>query len=115
MYGVKDGDEWTPGVFASLWQQRNNRASKYNSWIVCDGPIDAHPGADPAAAVTAWRVRETRPSPRFGVAHPRVDKLGPTIGKLGTLYSNRRGGNRMFPGSPQPWESGHASCESLGT
>ncbi|CAK9087235.1 unnamed protein product [Durusdinium trenchii] len=41
MYGVKDGDEWTPGVFASLWQQRNNRASKYNSWIVCDGPIDA--------------------------------------------------------------------------
>ena len=29
------------GVFASIWQQRNNRASKYNSWIVCDGPIDA--------------------------------------------------------------------------
>eukprot|EP00931_Biecheleriopsis_adriatica_P081368 TRINITY_DN5469_c0_g1_i1.p1 TRINITY_DN5469_c0_g1~~TRINITY_DN5469_c0_g1_i1.p1 ORF type:complete len:4656 (-),score=1282.68 TRINITY_DN5469_c0_g1_i1:88-14055(-) len=43
MYGVKDvaSDEWTPGVFASIWQQRNNRALKYNTWIVCDGPIDA--------------------------------------------------------------------------
>eukprot|EP00439_Symbiodinium_sp_Y106_P036912 s6668_g4.t1 len=43
MYGVKDAssDEWTPGVFASIWQQRNNRALKYHTWIVCDGPIDA--------------------------------------------------------------------------
>lgn len=44
MYGVKDassGDEWTPGVFASIWQQKNNRALKYSTWIVCDGPIDA--------------------------------------------------------------------------
>ncbi|CAE7638848.1 ODA2 [Symbiodinium pilosum] len=43
MYGVKDpsSDEWTPGVFASIWQQRNNRALKYHTWIVCDGPIDA--------------------------------------------------------------------------
>ena len=86
----KAGDEWTPGVpatklsneqdcagfsmrfskqmaasprFASIWQQRNNRALKYHTWIVClvlsppsyagssgsedrpvksgDGPIDA--------------------------------------------------------------------------
>eukprot|EP00435_Cladocopium_sp_Y103_P041078 s1845_g11.t1 len=35
------GDEWTPGVFASIWQQKNNRALKYSTWIVCDGPIDA--------------------------------------------------------------------------
>ena len=42
MYGMKDAsDEWTPGVFASIWQQKNNRALKYTSWIVCDGPIDA--------------------------------------------------------------------------
>ncbi|CAE8616972.1 unnamed protein product [Polarella glacialis] len=43
MYGVKDvqSDEWTPGVFASIWQQKNNRSLKYNTWIVCDGPIDA--------------------------------------------------------------------------
>jgi len=43
MYGVKDAssDEWTPGVFASIWQQKNNRALKYSTWIVCDGPIDA--------------------------------------------------------------------------
>ncbi|CAE7456958.1 ODA2 [Symbiodinium sp. CCMP2592] len=43
MYGVKDAssDEWTPGVFATIWQQRNNRALKYHTWIVCDGPIDA--------------------------------------------------------------------------
>lgn len=42
MYGVKDAaDEWTPGVFSMIWQQRNNRALKYTTWIVCDGPIDA--------------------------------------------------------------------------
>merc|ERR1719424_2136582 len=43
MYGVKDAasDEWTPGVFASIWQQKNNRSLKYTTWIVCDGPIDA--------------------------------------------------------------------------
>jgi len=43
MYGVKDAasDEWTPGVFASIWQQKNQRSLKYNTWIVCDGPIDA--------------------------------------------------------------------------
>ena len=43
MYGVKDplSEEWTPGVFASIWQKYNNRALKYTTWIVCDGPVDA--------------------------------------------------------------------------
>eukprot|EP00928_Gymnodinium_smaydae_P021973 TRINITY_DN18608_c0_g3_i2.p1 TRINITY_DN18608_c0_g3~~TRINITY_DN18608_c0_g3_i2.p1 ORF type:complete len:2564 (-),score=332.72 TRINITY_DN18608_c0_g3_i2:161-7795(-) len=42
MYGVKDAtDEWTPGVFSAIWQQKNNRTLKYTTWIVCDGPIDA--------------------------------------------------------------------------
>ena len=43
MYGVKDpvSEEWTPGVFASIWQKYNNRALKYTTWIICDGPVDA--------------------------------------------------------------------------
>ncbi|CAE8603461.1 unnamed protein product [Polarella glacialis] len=43
MYGFKDpiSEEWTPGVFASIWQRFNNRALKYTTWIVCDGPVDA--------------------------------------------------------------------------
>jgi len=43
MYGVKDplSEEWTPGVFASIWQKYNNRSLKYTTWIVCDGPVDA--------------------------------------------------------------------------
>ncbi|CAK0855452.1 unnamed protein product [Prorocentrum cordatum] len=43
MYGFKDpiSEEWTPGVFASIWQQKNNRSLKYTSWIICDGPVDA--------------------------------------------------------------------------
>jgi dynein heavy chain len=43
MYGVKDpvSEEWTPGVFASIWQKYNNRALKWTTWIVCDGPVDA--------------------------------------------------------------------------
>jgi len=43
LYGVKSeiSDDWTPGVFSSLWQKSNNRANKYNTWIVCDGPVDA--------------------------------------------------------------------------
>jgi len=43
MYGVKDviSDEWTPGVFASIWQKFNNRALKFTTWIICDGPVDA--------------------------------------------------------------------------
>jgi dynein heavy chain len=43
MYGIKDpvSEEWTPGVFASIWQKYNNRTLKYVTWIVCDGPVDA--------------------------------------------------------------------------
>ncbi|CAD7937238.1 unnamed protein product [Amoebophrya sp. A120] len=43
MYGVKDpvSEEWTPGVFASIWARYNNRNLKYTTWIVCDGPVDA--------------------------------------------------------------------------
>eukprot|EP00928_Gymnodinium_smaydae_P031098 TRINITY_DN22944_c0_g2_i2.p1 TRINITY_DN22944_c0_g2~~TRINITY_DN22944_c0_g2_i2.p1 ORF type:complete len:3465 (-),score=972.42 TRINITY_DN22944_c0_g2_i2:18-9410(-) len=43
MYGFKDpiSEEWTPGVFACMWQRCNNRSNKHTSWLVCDGPIDA--------------------------------------------------------------------------
>jgi dynein heavy chain len=43
MYGIKDpvSEEWTPGVFASIWQRYNNRNLKYTTWIMCDGPVDA--------------------------------------------------------------------------
>ncbi|PFH32513.1 putative dynein gamma chain, flagellar outer arm [Besnoitia besnoiti] len=43
MYGVKDAltEEWTPGVFAWMWAKYNNRALKFNTWITCDGPVDA--------------------------------------------------------------------------
>ncbi|CAL1160619.1 unnamed protein product [Cladocopium goreaui] len=59
MYGVKDASsgavmngrpECWMTRFASIWQQKNNRALKYSTWIVCpapseddkcDGPIDA--------------------------------------------------------------------------
>eukprot|EP00929_Paragymnodinium_shiwhaense_P087549 TRINITY_DN476_c0_g6_i1.p1 TRINITY_DN476_c0_g6~~TRINITY_DN476_c0_g6_i1.p1 ORF type:complete len:3651 (-),score=1240.57 TRINITY_DN476_c0_g6_i1:538-10725(-) len=43
MYGIKDpvSEEWTPGVFASIWQKYNNRNIKYTTWITCDGPVDA--------------------------------------------------------------------------
>lgn len=43
MYGFKDpvSEEWTPGVFATIWQRFNNRTLKYTTWIVCDGPVDA--------------------------------------------------------------------------
>jgi len=43
MYGEVDpmSDEWTTGVFAATWTRYNNRANPYNTWIVCDGPVDA--------------------------------------------------------------------------
>jgi dynein heavy chain len=43
MYGEIDpmSDEWTTGVFAATWTRYNNRANPYNTWIVCDGPVDA--------------------------------------------------------------------------
>jgi dynein heavy chain len=43
MYGEVDpmSDEWTTGVFAATWTRYNQRANPYNTWIVCDGPVDA--------------------------------------------------------------------------
>jgi dynein heavy chain len=43
MYGFKDpvSEEWTPGVFATLWQRCNNRTRPFTSWLICDGPVDA--------------------------------------------------------------------------
>jgi len=43
MYGETDplSGEWTKGVFAAMWEKFNNRENAYNTWIVCDGPVDA--------------------------------------------------------------------------
>ena len=43
MYGIKDpvSEEWTPGVFASIWHKYNHRLLKYTTGFVCDGPVDA--------------------------------------------------------------------------
>lgn len=43
MYGVKSdiSDDWIPGVFSTIWEKSNNRALKHNTWITCDGPVDA--------------------------------------------------------------------------
>lgn len=43
MYGVMNNttNEWTPGVFSNIWAKVNNRKSPYNTWITCDGPVDA--------------------------------------------------------------------------
>eukprot|EP01138_Halocafeteria_seosinensis_P007479 gb/GECG01007645.1/.p1 GENE.gb/GECG01007645.1/~~gb/GECG01007645.1/.p1 ORF type:complete len:3314 (+),score=514.53 gb/GECG01007645.1/:1-9942(+) len=42
MYGETDvmSGEWTTGIFAAIWQKYNNRSNAYNTWIVCDGPVD---------------------------------------------------------------------------
>ena len=43
MYGVMNNttNEWTPGVFSNIWAKVNNRKSPYNTWLTCDGPVDA--------------------------------------------------------------------------
>lgn len=43
MYGKKDliSDEWTEGVFSAIWAKYNKKSSKHNTWITCDGPVDA--------------------------------------------------------------------------
>ena len=43
MYGVMNTitGEWVPGVFSQIWKKCNDRKNKYNSWICCDGPVDA--------------------------------------------------------------------------
>ena len=43
LYGelIKSTGEWVSGILAEIWKKVNNRANKYTSWIVCDGPVDA--------------------------------------------------------------------------
>jgi len=43
MYGVKSeiSDDWIPGIFSEIWSKANDKKQKTNSWIVCDGPVDA--------------------------------------------------------------------------
>ena len=43
MYGEVDplSDEWTTGVFAATWAKYNKRENPYDTWIICDGPVDA--------------------------------------------------------------------------
>jgi dynein heavy chain len=43
MYGVMNTvtGEWTQGVFSSIWKKFNNKNVKYNTWLTCDGPVDA--------------------------------------------------------------------------
>ncbi|TYZ61675.1 hypothetical protein PybrP1_000691 [[Pythium] brassicae (nom. inval.)] len=43
MYGEVDplSGEWTTGVFAAMWSKFNNKANKFITWMVCDGPVDA--------------------------------------------------------------------------
>eukprot|EP01029_Cantina_marsupialis_P005375 TRINITY_DN157_c1_g2_i1.p1 TRINITY_DN157_c1_g2~~TRINITY_DN157_c1_g2_i1.p1 ORF type:complete len:3733 (+),score=1529.44 TRINITY_DN157_c1_g2_i1:1436-11200(+) len=43
MYGEADpiSGEWTTGVFAAMWAKYNNRANKFNTWLVADGPVDS--------------------------------------------------------------------------
>ncbi len=42
MYGVRNelSDEWTPGIFSTIWERANVRGNK-STWIICDGPVDA--------------------------------------------------------------------------
>lgn len=42
MFGVMNNvtGEWTQGVFSAIWA-KYNKPLKYNTWITCDGPVDA--------------------------------------------------------------------------
>lgn len=42
MFGYMDkiSGEWTDGVFSKLWEKYND-IKKNNTWLVCDGPVDA--------------------------------------------------------------------------
>eukprot|EP00949_MAST-11_sp_MAST-11-sp1_P002825 g2825.t1 len=43
MFGETDflSGEWMDGVFASMWSRANKRTNKWDSWLICDGPVDA--------------------------------------------------------------------------
>ena len=43
MFGAMNNttNEWTQGVFSAIWSKFNKSSLKYNTWITCDGPVDA--------------------------------------------------------------------------
>jgi dynein heavy chain len=43
MFGVMNSTtgEWTQGVFSAIWAKYNKSSLKHNTWITCDGPVDA--------------------------------------------------------------------------
>ena len=43
MYGVMNtvSQEWIPGIYSEIWKRANDRKNKHNTWINCDGPVDA--------------------------------------------------------------------------
>jgi dynein heavy chain len=43
MYGVMNNisQEWIPGIYSEIWKRANDRKNKFNTWINCDGPVDA--------------------------------------------------------------------------
>ena len=44
MYGQVNAmsGEWTTGVLAAIWAKCNQRTNKFNTWVLCDGPVDAY-------------------------------------------------------------------------
>lgn len=44
MYGQVNAlsGEWTTGVLAAMWAKCNQRTNKFNTWVLCDGPVDAY-------------------------------------------------------------------------
>jgi dynein heavy chain len=43
MYGEIEASsgEWVTGVFSAMWSKFNDRTDKRNTWMICDGPVDA--------------------------------------------------------------------------
>ncbi|MES1907830.1 MAG: hypothetical protein MHM6MM_000870 [Cercozoa sp. M6MM] len=43
MFGENDevSGEWRDGVFSVIWSRYNDSRKTHNTWIVCDGPVDA--------------------------------------------------------------------------
>jgi dynein heavy chain len=42
MFGtINSVGEWEEGIFSNIWKKVNSKNNKFNSWIQCDGPVDA--------------------------------------------------------------------------